>query len=238
MPASKQSRLAADPAYALEGLEAISRREPPLRAWLRRRRAALLRFCTYAGARELWSALHSVLFLVAASLVFGRIPELPVAILVLIPFVYLSALGALLLLAGLARGRVFGRFSRCLGRRLFGQEDFLSAAARGAGLRLLRTAFGVGVYLLFGLVYLALGPDDDPLGWLLLPCLLAGMAAIYSLGRQAELTIEEREAENEPAVPVVPFVRAFRRNLARRIIYVVFLVASLYLMSHYLFSGL
>lgn len=232
MPSSSLKKLAADPAYALEGLETVVRREPAWRAWLRRRRASLWAFCTYAGIRELWAALHSVLFLVAASLIFGRIPELPIAILVLIPFVYLSALGALLLLAGLARDRVIGRFLRRAGRRFFGQEDFLSAAARGAGQRLLRTAFGVGVYLLLGLVYLALGPADDPVGWLLLPCLLAGMAAIYSLSRQAELSIDE----NDP--PSLSFIRAFRRNFARRVVYVVFLVVSLYLMSHYLFRGL
>lgn len=232
MPSSRAKHLSADPAYATESLAPIARREPRLRAWLRRRRAALWAFCTYAGPRDLWAALHSVLFLVAASLVFGRIPELPIAILVLIPFVYLSGLGALLLLAGLARDRVVGRLLRRAGRRFFGQEDSLSAAARGAGQRLLRTAFGVGLYLLLGLVYLALGPDDDPLGWLLLPCLLAGLAAIYSLSRQAELSIDESDP------PSLSFVRAFRRNLARRTVYVVFLVLSLYLMSHYLFKGL
>jgi hypothetical protein len=235
--------LALDPAGGLESSEDASLesrrflkpRSSPLSGFIRENLLPAASFFTYAGLKDILSALYSIVFVVTASLWFGRIPKMPVAFLVLLPFVYLSALGVGLLFLGFLRDRYIGNPERPALRRLLGPESFPALYCKRAGSRFLRSAFAVGIYLFLGLLYLAAGPEGNPLDWLLLPCLLTGMIAIFSLNRKA---LDESEAarrallQGEEAGMV--FLRGFRRIMLRRFFYAALLGISLFIMFHYL----
>ncbi|MDR2050655.1 MAG: hypothetical protein LBQ63_02650 [Deltaproteobacteria bacterium] len=235
--------LALDPAGALESSEdaslesrrSLKPRPGPFSGFLRESLLTAGSFFTYIGFRDMLSALYSIVFVLTASLWFGRLPRMPVAFLVLLPFVYLSALGAALLFLGFLRDRYIGNPLHPAFRRLLGPESFLAAYCERAGSRLLRSAFAVGVYLFLGLLYLAVGPEGSPLGWLLLPCLLTGMMAIFSLNHKA---LDESEAsrlaflKGEKTGKV--FLSGFRRIMLKRIFYAALLGISLFIMFHYL----
>jgi Ca2+/Na+ antiporter len=202
-------------------------RQNRARDFLKAQETACKAFLTYIRPRDLWSALYNILFVLTASLWFGRIPKMPVAFLVCLPFLYLSALGAALLFLAALRDRCIGEPRHALLRRLLGPESSLAAYLKRDGARMLRAAFAVGVYLFLGLLYLAVGPEKNNLGWLLMPCLLTGMAAIFSLNQRAE---ERASAEGEAgAAP-----RSFKATLIRSALYMALLVASLYILMHFL----
>jgi len=183
---------------------------------------------TFVRFQDLWAALYSILLVVSASLVFGRLPKMPIPVLVLIPFIYLSLLGALLLMLGLAREKYIGNPKTRIVNKILGPQSFLAGYFKRDGTRMLRSAFGVGVYLFAGLLYYAAGPEENPAGWLLMPFLLAGMAAIFSLSQQITQRLEH------PGQPALPAGGSLRKNLIKRWLYMVILVASLFAMYYFL----
>ena len=235
--------LHADPGFALEAEaeEPGIGRGGKLRAlsWLGERRASTVAFVTYAHWRDLWSALYSILFVVTASLVFGRLPKLPLAVLVFIPFIYLSLLGTLLLLLGILRDRYIGDGKRRLTRKFLGRESALARYLKRDGQRMLRTAFAAGIYLLAGLVYFAAGPYDNNAGWFLIPALALAMVAIYSLNQHIANTAADGGkptggAGEEPEAGASRSSRVFRAMLLRRFAYALVLLVSLFIMYRYL----
>ncbi|MCL1916508.1 MAG: hypothetical protein FWG17_07385 [Desulfovibrionaceae bacterium] len=197
-------------------------------------------FLTYIRWRDLWSALYSIIFVITASLLFGRIPKMPVAFLVCLPFIYLSVLGAGLLFLAALRDRYIGEPRHDVVRRFFGPESTLAGYLRNDGSRLLRSAFATGYYLFFGLLYLALGPEQNSLGWLLMPCLFIGMVAIFSLNQRALDTHHDLEGTSDAPVleaaaeagENAPPRRSFKVVLLRRSVYMCLLALSLYIMLH------
>ena len=200
-------------------------------------------FLTYIRWRDLWSALYSIIFVITASLLFGRIPKMPVAFLVCLPFIYLSVLGAGLLFLAALRDRYIGEPRHDVVRRFFGPESALAGYLRNDGSRLLRSAFATGYYLFFGLLYLALGPERNSLGWLLMPCLFIGMVAIFSLNQRALDTHHDMGGPGTPVLEAAaeaeaeagenaPPRRSFKAVLLRRSVYMCLLALSLYIMLH------
>ena len=186
-------------------------------------------FLTYIRFQDLWSALYSIIFVVTASLWFGRIPKMPIAFLVCLPFIYLSVLVTILLFLGALRDRYIGTPSHDLLLRLFGPEGSLAGYLKRDGARMLRAAFAVGVYLFLGLLHLALGPDKNELGWLLMPCVFIGMAAIFSLNERG-VRLSGRDEESGDAA----CKRSFRSMMLHRSIYMVLLVITMYIMVRFL----
>ena len=215
--------LALDPAALSEG----SLPEAPLPGaapgFFRARLALCKAFLTYIGPRDLWSALYSIFFVLTASLWFGRIPKMPIAFLVCLPFIYLSLLGAALLFLAWLRDRCVGNPRGRLLNSLLGPESFPALRCRQDGSRLLRASFAVGFYLFLGLLYLAAGPAEDPAGWLLMPCLLVGMAAIFSLNQKA---LEGASGGG--------FLRGFRKTLLRRALGMLLLGLSIFMLFQFL----
>ena len=206
------------------------------RAFLEAQWATCKAFLTYIRFRDLWSALYSIAFVVTASLWFGRIPKMPLAFLVCLPFLYLSALGAVLLFLSALRNRCIGNPRHATLRRLLGPESALAGYLKSDGARMLRAAFAVGVYLFAGLLYLAVGPEKNGLGWLLMPCLLIGMVAIFSLNQRAEERPAPAPTDGEAAgEAVAPRPRrSFKAVLLGRAVYMALLVLSLYILMRFL----
>ncbi|MDR2503732.1 MAG: hypothetical protein LBD82_05040 [Deltaproteobacteria bacterium] len=191
--------------------------------------AACKAFLTYIRFRDLWSALYSIIFVLTASLWFGRIPKMPAAFLVCLPFIYLSVLGALLLFLGELRDRYIGEPRYALIKKLLGPKSVLAGFLKHDGERMLRTAFAVGFYLFLGLLYLALGPSKNNLGWLLMPCVFVGMAAVFTLNQRAmNLREEGKDGGGDTARP------SFRTMMVKRAVCMVLLVISLYIMVYFL----
>ena len=94
---------------------------------------------------------------------------------------------------------------------------------------MLRAAFAEGFYLFLGLLYLALGPSKNNLGWLLMPCVFVGMVAIFTLNQRAmSLREGDKDGGGATARP------GFKAMMIKRAVCMVLLVVSLYIMVYFL----
>jgi hypothetical protein len=206
--------------------------EPDPQSWFKQQLSTCIAFLTFVRFQDLWAALYSIFLVVSASLWFGRLPKMPVPVLVFIPFVYLSLLGALLLLLGIAREKYIGNPKTKMMNKFLGPQSVIAGYFKRDGARMLRSAFGVGVYLFAGLLYYAAGPEENPAGWLLMPFLLIGMVAIFSLSRQVAYRLEH------PGGAASTAGGSFSKILLKRGLYMVALAASLFAMYYFLIKPL